>query len=228
MVFDFKTVTMKKTRFAEVRFSSFSREFNADKNIQEGGLERTKELEEENRKVKQMYARVSKQLKLNIKRRGKRRLPTRVMNPLEVVDQMNLSWSMDFMTDSLLNGRKFRKLNLIDDFNRGDLAIEIDTFLPALRVVRVLKQIINWRGRPKRIRVDNGPEFISSTLALWCEQKGITLQEEWMDDYNHHRPHDSLNGRSPIDFAVDLGITRNELPPNLGELTRPVVLKGLV
>jgi putative transposase len=201
---------------------------------------------------------VYKQLKLNLKRKGKRRLPARILNPLEAVDQMNLSWSMDFMTDSLLNGRKFRTLNLIDDFNREILAVEIDTSLPALRVVRVLEQIISWRGKPKRIRVDNGPEFISTTLGLWCEEKGINLQfiqpgkptqnayierfngsfrkdildaylfenlqqvrmmaEEWMDDYNYHRPHDALSGRSPIDLAVDSWITRGELPTNPQQL----------
>ena len=119
--------------------------------------------------------RVYKLLKLNMKRKGKRRLPARILKPLEAVHQINVSWSMDFMTDSLLTGRKFRTLNLMDDYNREALAIEIDTSLPAERVVRVLSQTIEWRGRPKSIRVDNGPEFISSTLGLWCEEKGISL-----------------------------------------------------
>jgi len=64
----------------------------------------------------------------------------------------------------------------MDDYNREVLAIEIDTSLPAERVVRVLEQTTSWRGQPKRIRVDNGPEFISSKLGLWCEEKGIALQ----------------------------------------------------
>ena len=120
--------------------------------------------------------RVYKLLKLNMKRKGKRRLPARILQPLQAVDQINASWSMDFMSDALMSGRKFRTLNLMDDYNREALGIEVDTSLPAERVVRVLEQITDWRGLPKRIRVDNGPEFISSKLALWCKEKGITLQ----------------------------------------------------
>ncbi len=113
--------------------------------------------------------RVYKFLKFNIKRKGKRRLPARILQPLEAVQSINSSWSMDFMTDSLLSGRKFRTLNLMDDFNREALAIEVDTSLPAERVIRVLEQVLTWRGKPNRIRVDNGPEFISTALGFWCE-----------------------------------------------------------
>lgn len=120
--------------------------------------------------------RVYKLLKLNMKRKGKRRLPARILQPLAAVDQINASWSMDFMNDALLSGRKFRTLNLMDDYNRQALAIEVDTSLPAERVVRVLEQIVSWRGKPKRIRVDNGPEFISSKLGFWCEENGVALQ----------------------------------------------------
>lgn len=120
--------------------------------------------------------RVYKLLKLNIKRKGKRRLPARILQALEVVNAINESWSMDFMSDALQSGRKLRTFNLIDDFNREVLAIEIDTSLPAERIIRVLEQVIAWRGKPKRIRVDNGPEFISIKLALWCEERGIKLQ----------------------------------------------------
>jgi putative transposase len=120
--------------------------------------------------------RVYKLLKLNMKRKGKRRLPARILRPLEAVNHINTSWSMDFMSDSLISGRKFRVLNLLDDFNREALAIEVDTSLRAERVIRVLEQIIQWRGKPQRIRVDNGPEFISSKLGLWCEEQAIHLQ----------------------------------------------------
>lgn len=111
-----------------------------------------------------------------MKRKGKRRLPARIQQPLEAVNAINISWSMDFMSDALLSGRKIRTFNLIDDFNREALAIEIDTSLPAARIIRILEQVIAWRGKPKRIRVDNGPEFISSTLSLWCEERSIQLQ----------------------------------------------------
>ena len=120
--------------------------------------------------------RVYKLLKLNMKRKGKRRLPARIRQPLQAVDRINAIWSMDFMNDSLLSGRKFRVLNLLDDYNREALAIEVDTSLRAERVIRVLEQIIQWRGKPQRIRVDNGPEFISSKLGLWCEERNIQLQ----------------------------------------------------
>jgi putative transposase len=90
--------------------------------------------------------RVYKLLKLNMKRKGKRRLPARILQPLEVVSRINVGWSMDFMNDSLVSGRKFRVLNLLDDFNREALAIEVDTSLRAERVIRVLNQVIQWRG----------------------------------------------------------------------------------
>src|ERR1700709_215487 len=88
--------------------------------------------------------RVYKLLKLNMKRKGKRRLPARILQPLEAVHAINISWSMDFMSDALQSGRKLRTFNLIDDFNREALAIEIDTSLPAERIIRVLDQVIDW------------------------------------------------------------------------------------
>lgn len=82
---------------------------------------------------------------------------------------------MDFMSDALVNGRRFRTFNLIDDFNREVLAVEADTSLPAKRVVRVLDQVIWERGKPESIRVDNGPEFISNTLEEFCRENSIKL-----------------------------------------------------
>lgn len=82
---------------------------------------------------------------------------------------------MDFMADQLGDGRSFRTLNVIDDFNREGLAIEADFSLPALRVVRTLERIIEWRGPPIGIRVDNGPENISSTLQIWAQKRGIGI-----------------------------------------------------
>ena len=120
--------------------------------------------------------RVYDKLGLNLRRKKKRRLPAREKQPLQVPAEMNQTWSMDFMQDSLESGRKFRVLNINDDFNRESLAIEIDTSLCGARVVRVLKEIIAWRGKPKAIRADNGPEFISSALAQFCEKENITLR----------------------------------------------------
>ena len=80
------------------------------------------------------------------------------------------------MADQLGNGRSFRTLNVLDDFNREGLGIEVDFSLPALRVIRCLQQIIQWRGKPDRIRVDNGPEYISGTLIEWAEKRSIEIQ----------------------------------------------------
>lgn len=124
---------------------------------------------------KKVY-RVYKLLKLNKKRKGKRRLPARVKQPLTQQSLINQSWSMDFMSDSMVGNRKFRTLNIMDDCSREALAIEVDTSLSARRVIRTLDRIIEQRGKPTAIRTDNGPEFTSKELELWAIDKGITLQ----------------------------------------------------
>ena len=83
---------------------------------------------------------------------------------------------MDFMADQLADGRSFRTLNVLDDFNREGLGIEVDFSLPAMRVVRSLNQIIEWRGKPANIRVDNGPEYVSGLLMQWAEKRGIAIE----------------------------------------------------
>lgn len=120
--------------------------------------------------------RVYRKLNLNIRRRAKKRLPERVKQPLSVPTAPNQVWSLDFMSDALVDGRKFRLLNVIDDFNRESLSIEVDSSLPTLRVIRVLERLVTERGKPANIRTDNGPEFISHKLEEWCRQKQITLQ----------------------------------------------------
>jgi len=117
-------------------------------------------------------------MKLNIRRRARRRLPDRVKQPLSIPTASNQMWSIDFMSDSLVDGRRFRLLNIIDDFNRESLAIEVDTSLPTLRVIRVLEKLITEKGCPANIRCDNGPEFISHKLEQWCneESRKINLQ----------------------------------------------------
>lgn len=80
------------------------------------------------------------------------------------------------MSDSLSNGRAIRTLNIIDDYNREVLWIEVDHSLPAERVVRVLENLLLWRAAPKQIRMDNGPEFISKRLENWAKEKQIELR----------------------------------------------------
>lgn len=120
--------------------------------------------------------RVYRAMKLNIRRKPKYRLPERVKHKLGVATGINQSWSIDFMSDTLKDGRSFRLFNVIDDFNRESLAMEADTSLPSLRVQRVLERLLNERGKPANIRCDNGPEFIAHSLREWCESKQITLQ----------------------------------------------------
>lgn len=112
---------------------------------------------------------------LHLKRKPKKRLPARTAQALVVPGRANQTWSLDFMSDALANGRAFRTLNVIDDFNREALWIEVDTSLPAERVVRVLEQLLFWRGRPSRIRMDNGPELISQRLENWAQEHHIEL-----------------------------------------------------
>jgi len=115
-------------------------------------------------------------LNLNKRRRGKKRLPSRRPVTLAVPEAINQCWSVDFMSDSLFCGRRFRTFNVVDDFNREALAIEVDIGLPAERVVRVLERIVAWRGYPSKLRMDNGPELISTTLAEWAEEHAVELE----------------------------------------------------
>ncbi len=98
------------------------------------------------------------ELALNLRRKPKKRLPARTALVLAQPTQANESWSLDFMSDSLASGRAFRTLNILDDYNREALWIEVDTSLPAERVIRVLELLLQWRGVPRQIRMDNGPE----------------------------------------------------------------------
>ncbi len=83
---------------------------------------------------------------------------------------------MDFMSDALFESHRFRTFNVVDDFNRQVLAIEVDLNLPSARVVRVLERTAAWRGYPDKLRMDNGPEFISTTVADWAEEHDIELE----------------------------------------------------
>lgn len=119
--------------------------------------------------------RVYKALKLNMRRRPKRKLPKREKKPLEVPSELNQTWSMDFVSDALANGYKFRVLSLMDDCSREALAATADTSISSKRVVRILNQILEYRDKPKRLRVDNGPEFIAKPLAKWAKKNEVEL-----------------------------------------------------
>ena len=117
--------------------------------------------------------RVYCKLGLNLPRGPKKRLPQRLRHPLNVPAQMNAVWALDFISDALWNGRRFRVLNVLDEGVREALAIEIDTSLAAKRVVRVLDRVGELRGLPSALRMDNGPEFIAQEVLEWCERHGI-------------------------------------------------------
>ena len=122
--------------------------------------------------------------------------------PLSVPKAINDCWSMDFMHDQLSDSRSYRLFNVIDDFNREGLAIEVDFSLPASRVIRALDQVIEWRGKPNRIRCDNGPEYISNLLGDWAKSNSIELafiqpgnpqQNAYVEGYNRTVRYDWLN-----------------------------------
>lgn len=150
---------------------------------------------------KRVY-RIYRELELNMRIRPKKRLVREKPDALAVPKAANEIWSMDFMADQLSDGRCFRTLNVIDDFNREGLAIEVDFSLPAGRVVRVLEQIIEWRGKPLAIRCDNGPEYTSAVLQGWAEKNGIALcyiqpgkpqQNAYVERYNRTVRHEWLD-----------------------------------
>ena len=149
---------------------------------------------------KRVY-RIYKELELNLRIKPKKRLIREKPMPLAEPISINQCWSMDFMHDQLQNGRSYRLLNIIDDFNREGLGIEVDFSLPAARVIRALNQIIEWRGKPKLIRCDNGPEYISGEIIEWAESQGIKLlyiqpgnpqQNAYVERYNRTVRYDWL------------------------------------
>ena len=179
---------------------------------------------------------------LKHRQRSRNRVPTREKQPLVVPIGLNVSWSMDFMHDTLMNKRRFRVLNIIDDYNRQALIVEGDYSFPSEAVIRQLERAIHEYGKPQSIRVDNGPEFTCSTFQDWCNKMDIRIQfiqpgkpmqngyierfnrtfrqdvldaymfkdlyefndikDEWLEDYNHHRPHESPNNYSPIKYST--------------------------
>ena len=121
---------------------------------------------------KRVY-RIYTAMRLNLRNKRKKRLPARVKAPLLCPVGPNITWSLDFMHDTLANGKTIRTLNVIDDFSREALSITVDTSLPAQRVIRELEKLLEWRGKPEKIRSDNGPEFVAEAMRGWCEKNGI-------------------------------------------------------
>ncbi|WP_094299003.1 IS3 family transposase [Noviherbaspirillum autotrophicum] len=124
---------------------------------------------------KRVY-RIYRALELNLRIKPKKRLVREKPEPLSEPTALNQVWSMDFMHDQLSDSRSIRLFNVIDDFNREGLDIEVDFSLPSERVIRSLERIIEWRGRPDRIRCDNGPEYVSAALMAWANRRSIHVE----------------------------------------------------
>ena len=150
---------------------------------------------------KRVY-RIYRELELNLRIKPKRRIKRDKPDALSVPVAINQVWSVDFMSDSLADGRLLRTFNVLDDYNREGLGIEVDLSLPSVRIIRSLEQIIEWRGKPAAIRMDNGPENISQAMVDWATDQQITLiyiqpgkptQNAYIERFNRTARHEWLD-----------------------------------
>ena len=188
-----------------------------------------------------------------MRKRGGRKRALGTRAPMVIPQGRNLRWSLDFVADTLVSGRRFRILTLVDDFTRECLGLVVDTSLTGLRVVRELDRIAELRGCPGMIVSDNGTELTSNAVLTWQQEHDVEwhyiapgkpmqngfvesfngrlrdeclnehlftnlnqareIIEEWRIDYNTNRPHTSLDGLTPTEFAArpDPGHNRNRI-----------------
>jgi len=180
---------------------------------------------------------------LAVRRKGKRRRSQGSRPVRAPLGQADERWSMDFVTDTLSSGRRFRCFNVLDEFTREALAIDVAHSIPSTRVIEVLERLRAERGLPSIVITDNGSEFTSRAFDSWAYARGIKIEyiqpgkpvqncfiesfngslrdeclnahwfvsladakeaiERWRVDYNQVRPHSSLAGRTPEEFASD-------------------------
>jgi putative transposase len=190
---------------------------------------------------KKLY-RLYKEERLTVRKRGGRKRAPGTRAPLAIPQDQNLRWSLDFVMDTLVSGRRFRILTVVDDFTRECLGLVADTSLTAPRVVRELDRLVELRGHPRMIVSDNGTELTSNAVLAWQQEHGVEwhyiapgkpmqngfvesfngrlrdeclnehlfsnlnevrqIIEAWRIDYNTNRPHTSLNGLTPTEFAA--------------------------
>ena len=192
-------------------------------------LRNVKDFKWNHKRVYRIY-RIYRELELNLRIKPRHRLVREKPLPLAVPGKMNETWSMDFMHDQIADGRSIRLFNVIDDFNREGLGIEVDFSLPSERVIRSLDRIIEWRGKPNVIRCDNGPEYISVLTAAWAARRGIRIdfiqpgnpqQNAYVERYNRtvrydwlaHHLFDSIEQMQ--DFSTRWLWTYNHDRPNM-------------
>jgi putative transposase len=114
-------------------------------------------------------------MRLNLQRKAKKRVMRRERQPLGIAQELNCVWALDFMRDTMYDGRPFRTLNVIDEGNREALRIECGTSIPSGRLIRVMEQLIEVYGKPQAIRLDNGPEMTSQGFTDWAKRHGVRL-----------------------------------------------------
>jgi putative transposase len=192
---------------------------------------------------KRIY-RLYREESLQVRRKRRKQVAAAPRRSIPVPDAPNRRWSMDFMSDTLLGGQRFRVLNIVDDCTRQSVANEVDTSLTGSRVAQVLDSAVALFGKPEVIVVDNGPEFTSRALDAWAYTNGVTIHfiqpgkpvqnafvesfngklrdeclnmhlfatlhearvtiGQWHRHYNTWRPHESLGGMTPDQYAVSL------------------------
>ncbi|WP_091686925.1 IS3 family transposase [Methylocapsa palsarum] len=185
--------------------------------------------------------RLYREERLTVRRRGGRKRALGTRAPMMLPQGRNQRWSLDFVSDTLSDGRRFRVLVVVDDFTRECLALVVDTSIGGHRVARELDALISWRGKPLMIVSDNGTELTSHAILRWQEDNGVEWHyiapgkpmqnafveslngrfrdeclneclfrslpaarlviEVWRVDYNANRPHTSLGGLTPAEFA---------------------------
>ncbi|MFC3156438.1 IS3 family transposase [Gilvimarinus japonicus] len=191
---------------------------------------------------KRVY-RIYRDLELNLRIKSRRRIKRDKPDALSTPTAINHVWSMDFMSDSLSDGRSLRTFNVIDDYNRECLTIDVDLSMPSLRVIRALEQVMEWRGKPAALRCDNGPEYISGALVNWANQHQITLlyiqpgkptQNAYVERFNRTARHEwlDLHDFDSVEHAQELATRwqwqyNNERPnTSIGGVPPPWLLQA--
>lgn len=214
-------------------------------------LLRRKGVEVNHKKLFKLY----REEKLTVRRRGGRKRALGTRAPMAIPQGANQRWSVDFVSDVLEDGRRFRIFAVVDDFTRECLALVVDTSISGRRVARELTTLIERRGKPCMIVSDNGTEFTSNAILGWTDETGVEwhyiapgkpmqnafvesfngrLRDEclnehvfrglaearriiaaWREDYNEERPHTSLGGLTPREFATRSSQDHNQNRTNL-------------